>query len=117
MLSDLCRVGWSPVAGHTAFTVNLREGSDGFEMLPSATIDDMRDIVLRRSQIASVTADQADGRKGDDFISASSIVRIEPDVRKQGAAVEAGAASATPRRAIASLDLLPSSAVRRFRTE
>jgi hypothetical protein len=85
------RTVFAEEAGQHVVSVDLLEGSEGFEMLPSATVDDMRSIVLPRGTIASVTAELRIKRKwrmGDDFISASAIIRIEPDGTKAEARKE-----------------------------
>ena len=82
-------------AGEHVGSFDLLKGSGGFEMLPSATVDDMRSIVLPRGRIASLTAElriKRQWRNRDDFISASSIVRLEPDLPEKRAAAGAGAA-------------------------
>ena len=62
-------------------SIDLLKGTGGYEMLPAATVDDMRTVVLPVGTLVSMTAElrirrwwQAEG----DFISTSSVVRIEP---------------------------------------
>ncbi|CAJ0802377.1 hypothetical protein [Ralstonia holmesii] len=66
--------------GQVIASIDLMRGSGGYELLPGATLDDMRSVVLPLGAIASLTAElkikrwwQAEA----DFISTSSVVRIE----------------------------------------
>ncbi|BCZ84762.1 hypothetical protein PTKU64_84370 [Paraburkholderia terrae] len=62
-------------------SVDLLKGSGGYEMLPGATMDDMRTIVLPLGTIVSMTAELKILRwwqKEEDFVSTSSVVRVEP---------------------------------------
>jgi hypothetical protein len=68
--------------GQTIARIDFLESIDGgYEMLPAATMDDMRTFVLPVNTIVSMTAELRIRRwwqTDDDLVSTSSVVRIAP---------------------------------------
>ena len=65
--------------GQSIATIDLLKGTGGYEMLPGATMDDMRTVVLPVGTTISMTAELRIRRwwqRESDFISTSSVVRI-----------------------------------------
>lgn len=67
--------------GQLVVKIDLIEGTDGYEMLPAATVDDMRTVVAPVGAIVSMTAELRIRRwwqANSDYIFTSSVVRVGP---------------------------------------